>query len=75
MKKELMLRGHIIDSLILSKLLDEITNLGITCYATEVKVGPERADISTAKFVIIEDDETKMQKALEIAKKHGATES
>lgn len=74
MKKELKLRGHIIDSLILSKLLNEISDLKIICYATKVIVGRKREDISEAIFVIEENDEEKMNMAVEIAKKHGAIE-
>jgi len=74
MKKEFKLRGHIIDSLTLSKLLDEISDTGATCYATEVFVGPKRQDVSEAMFVIEEDEPATMEKAVEIAKKHGAVE-
>lgn len=75
MEKELILRGHIIDSLILSKLLDEITNMGVDCYAKEVKVGRRREDMSEAIFVIEEDNAEKLEEAVKIAKKHGATEN
>jgi hypothetical protein len=75
MEKELKLRGHIIDSLILSKLLDEITNMGVLCYAKEVRVGRRREDMSEALFVIEENDPEKLEEAIRIAKKHGATEN
>ncbi len=74
MKKKLKLKGHILDSLILSKLLDKINDLEVTCYATKVIVGRRREDTSEAIFVIEEDDKEKMDKAVEIAKKHGAAE-
>lgn len=72
---KLKLRGHIIDSLILSKLLDQLTTLDVECYATDVKVGARREDISEATFIIDTDDEEKMQKAINLAKKQGATEN
>ncbi|MDD3594601.1 MAG: hypothetical protein PHX18_08245 [Candidatus Gastranaerophilales bacterium] len=75
MQKTLKLRGHIIDSLVLSKLLDQINALGIECYATKVEVGRKREDISSADFVIETDDEAKMKEALELATKQGATEN
>lgn len=75
MIQKLKLRGHIIDSLILSKLLDQIAELDVECYATEVKVGTKRSDISEATFVIESDDSNKMGEAIELAKKHGATEN
>ena len=72
---KLKMRGHIIDSLILSKLLDQLGMLGVDCYASDVKVGPKREDVSEATFVIDTDDEELMKKAIEIAKKQGATEN
>lgn len=74
MIEKLKLRGHIIDSLILSKLLDKLTSMGIDCYAADVKVGAKREDVSEATFVLETEDETLMEKALKYAKKHGATE-
>lgn len=75
MIQKLKLRGHIIDSLILSKLLDQISELGIECYTAEIKIGPRRTDISEATFIIETEDEEKLEKAIELAKKHGATEN
>ena len=75
MIKELKLKGHIIDSLILSKLLDQINELGLVCYATDVVIGKRREDISEATFVIEADNNDEMEKAVELAKKQGAYES
>ncbi len=75
MVKELHLRGHIIDSLILSKLLNKIEEIGVECYTKEVKIGSRRQDISEAIFVIESEDEQKIEKAIKLAKKHGATEN
>lgn len=72
---ELKLRGHIIDSLVLSKLLDQIAELEVDCYTKEVKIGAKREDVSEATFVIETEDENKMAKAIELAKKQGATEN
>lgn len=69
MIKKLKLRGHIIDSLILSKLLDSLNNLGVDCYATDVKVGARREDVSEATFVVETDNSELMQKAIDYAKK------
>lgn len=74
MIKKLKLRGHIIDSLILSKLLDSLNNLGVDCYATDVKVGARREDVSEATFVVETDNSELMQKAIDYAKKQGAME-
>ncbi len=75
MIKELKLKGHIIDSLILSKLLDQINELGLTCYATDVEIGKRREDISEATFIIEANNKDEMDKAVELAKKQGAFEA
>lgn len=72
---KLKLRGHIIDSLILSKLLDKIAALGVNCYTSDVKVGAKREDLSVATFILECDDQELMEKAVNEAKKHGAVES
>lgn len=74
MIEKLKLRGHIIDSLILSKLLDKLTEIGVDCYAADVKVGAKREDLSEATFIIETEDAEMMKKALEYAKKQGAEE-
>lgn len=71
----LKLRGHIIDSLILSKLLDKIAELDVDCYTTDIKIGPKREDVSEATFVIESDTQEKLDEAVALAKKHGATEN
>lgn len=75
MQQKLKLRGHIIDSLILSKLLNKIADLEVDCYTSDVKVGAKREDISEATFVIETEDASKFEKAVALAKKHGATEN
>lgn len=75
MQKKLKLRGHIIDSLILSKLLDQIAELDVDCYTSDIIVGPRREDVSEATFVIETDDSSKLDEAVALAKKHGATEN
>ena len=43
-------RGHIIDSLILPKVLDEIMDLDGTFELIEVKIGKRKTDVSTARL-------------------------
>lgn len=74
MIEKLKLRGHIIDSLILSKILDKISGYGVSCYTIDVKVGAKREDLSEAIFVIETEDKELMEKAVKYAKKHGALE-
>ncbi len=71
---ELKLRGHILDSLVLSKLLDQIEALDVECHTKAVIVGSKRQDVSEAIFVIESDDESKIAQAIELAKKQGAVE-
>ena len=74
MIEKLKLRGHIIDSLILSKLLDNLTEIGVNSYTADVKIGARREDVSEAIFIIETDDEELMEKAVKYAKVHGALE-
>ncbi|HEY3664261.1 MAG TPA: hypothetical protein VGL24_13995, partial [Chthoniobacterales bacterium] len=46
------LRGHIIDSLILPKVLDEIIASGSTFKIGEIKIGENRADQSFARIEV-----------------------
>src|SRR3954470_12393630 len=46
------LRGHIIDSLILPKVLDQILTRGANFKITEIKIGKKRADQSFAKIEV-----------------------
>ena len=74
MIEKLKLRGHIIDSLILSKLLNKLSDMGVHGYTADVKIGTRREDLSEATFVIETEDEELMTKAIKYAKKHGAME-
>ena len=74
MIKKLKLKGHIIDSLILSKLLDNLAELGVDCYTADVKVGAKREDVSEATFVIETNDKNLMEQSIEYAIKQGALE-
>jgi len=74
MIEKLKLRGHIIDSLILSKLLDNLAELGVDCYTADVIIGKRREDVSEAIFVIETENKELMDKAIEYAKKQGAME-
>lgn len=74
MEKTLILKGHIIDSLVLSKLLDKLENLGVECYTKDVKIGAKRKDSSEATFVIESSDSKLIEKAIEYAKSQGASE-
>ena len=46
------LRGHIIDSLTLAKILDQIVTQGATFNTVEFRIGQKRADQSFARIEI-----------------------
>jgi len=64
--------GHIIDSLILPKVLDLIINLGAEFEILEVKVGKRRADRSYARIQIDAATGELLERVLARVKEHGA---
>ena len=68
----LELKGHIIDSLTLSKIMDSVTELGATCEVEEIKVGSDKTEMSQAKITVSAENAELLEKAVELAQKHGA---
>ncbi len=66
------LSGHIVDSLILPKVLDLITNLGGEFDILEVQVGHRRNDRSYAKISIEARNRDLLDRILASIKEHGA---
>jgi lysine-ketoglutarate reductase/saccharopine dehydrogenase-like protein (TIGR00300 family) len=64
--------GHIIDSLILPKVLDLIINLGAEFEILEVKIGHRRADRSYARIQIEAATPALLESVLARIKEHGA---
>jgi len=64
--------GHIIDSLILPKILDHIVNLGAEFDILEIQVGHRRADRSYARIQIDAPTLAMLDIVLEKIKEHGA---
>ncbi len=71
--EEIQLEGHIIDSLILSKVLDEILNFGGDFHIKEVSVGQRRGDRSSAVIEVSAADAAKLSELVGQMAKHGAT--
>jgi lysine-ketoglutarate reductase/saccharopine dehydrogenase-like protein (TIGR00300 family) len=65
------LRGHVIDSLILAKVLDLIVSSGCDYFGLEVAVGHTSTDLSTATFEVGAPDEATMSALLEELHVHG----
>jgi lysine-ketoglutarate reductase/saccharopine dehydrogenase-like protein (TIGR00300 family) len=66
------LKGHIIDSLILAKVLDTIVMLGGTFTLSDVRVGTKREDISRATIRIEAPTAELLQDILTTIQPHGA---
>lgn len=66
------LRGHIIDSLLLPKVLDEIMTLGGAFEIMDLAVGHTREDTSRATIRITAPDETRLDAILGRIGHHGA---
>lgn len=66
------LAGHIIDSLILPKVLDIITNLGAEFEILDIKIGQRRADRSYARVQIDAPTPALLDRLLAKLKEHGA---
>ncbi len=66
------LRGHIIDSLILPKVLDEIATLGGEYESQDVKIGHHRHDPSYVRLEVRAPTEECLEKILVAIGQHGA---
>src|SRR5208337_3662734 len=70
--EEVEVRGHIIDSLILPKILDSIAGSGGSFKIKEIMVGQARNDPSHALLEVRANDEQVLQKILAQIADHGA---
>src|SRR5437867_672601 len=71
--EEVELQGHIIDSLILPKVLDEIIGQGGQFEFKKVKIGHARTDPSYARIQVSADTPERLQEILRRISDHGAT--
>jgi lysine-ketoglutarate reductase/saccharopine dehydrogenase-like protein (TIGR00300 family) len=70
--EDVEIAGHIIDSLILPKVLDEIAALGGRHQILEIKIGEDRKDPSFARLKIEADSTELLEKILASIIRHGA---
>src|SRR6266404_1462727 len=68
----LELRGHIIDSLILPKVLDQILTHGANFKIGEIKIGKKRADQSFARIEVSAETHEALDKLVLRLRQHGA---
>lgn len=66
------LRGHIIDSLILPKVLDQILTRGANFKIAEIKVGQKRADQSFARIEVTAETNEALDELVLRLRQHGA---
>jgi lysine-ketoglutarate reductase/saccharopine dehydrogenase-like protein (TIGR00300 family) len=66
------LRGHIIDSLILPKVLDQILTLGANFRITEINIGKKRADQSFARIEVSAETGDGLDELVLRLRQHGA---
>jgi lysine-ketoglutarate reductase/saccharopine dehydrogenase-like protein (TIGR00300 family) len=66
------LRGHIIDSLILPKVLDQILTRGANFKITEIKIGKKRADQSFARIEVSAQTSEELDELVLRLRQHGA---
>ncbi len=71
--EEILVEGHIIDSLILSKILDEILQFGGDFRLKQVDVGQKREDRSRAVIAVQAPSPDQLGQILSQISKHGAT--
>src|SRR5215510_6778451 len=70
--EEVEITGHIIDSLLLPKILDEIAALGGRHQVREIEVGQRRQDPSHARLQIEADTPEVLDRILASIVRHGA---
>ncbi len=71
--QDVEIRGHIIDSLILPKVLDAITARGGTFRIKKISIGQKRSDPSYALVEVSAPDPTQLAEILRNISDHGAT--
>ncbi|MFV0443076.1 MAG: TIGR00300 family protein [Planctomycetaceae bacterium] len=71
--EEMEVSGHIIDSLLLPKILDQIMQLGGEFELVDVRIGHRRRDPSYAKIRVLAPTEERLEEILAAIALHGAT--
>jgi hypothetical protein len=66
------LQGHIIDSLTLPTVMDEIVELGATYEIVELNLGVRHQDMSFARLKVTADSEEELARLTERLRQHGA---
>ena len=70
--EQIQLHGHIIDSLILPKVLDEILTYGGTFAIRDIKIGSQRHDASFASIEVFGPSPETVDAIVRRLRQHGA---
>lgn len=70
--EEVEIHGHIIDSLLLPKILDEILTQGGSYVLKDIRVGQRQNDVSHARIEVRADDAPTLRRILDTIHDHGA---
>src|SRR5262245_40201320 len=71
--EEVELNGHIIDSLLLPKVLDEILTRGGSYELKDIRIGQRRDDPSRVRIRVRADTQERLREILDLIHDHGAT--
>src|SRR4051812_8681266 len=71
--EEVEVHGHIIDSLLLPKILDRILQMGGTFEIRECRIGSRRVDPSHARIAVLADTPAALDAILGDLVEHGAS--
>ena len=66
------LEGHIIDSLILPKVLDEVIELGASFEIVDLQIGVKHEDPSFARIKVTAGSEEELNRVIDRLRQHGA---
>jgi len=72
--REIEVKGHLIDSMILTKIFDTIMDLKGEFQVLEIKIGKRKKDPSYAKILVQATNQKKLDEILEFVYRAGATE-
>ena len=71
--REIEVRGHLIDSLILTKIFDGVMDLDGEFEVKKIQIGSKKKDESYAKLLIIGKNQQHLDKILQLVYREGAT--
>jgi len=71
--REIEVRGHLIDSLVLTKIFDSVMDLNGKFEVLDIEVGKKKTDESYAKLLVQGKNKNNLEKILEVIYRYGAT--